>query len=454
MNLSYDVIIMIVFGVVILIVGIAFLISKSKLENQKGKPAVGTNNVKNTNKSTKEESNYKKNPNANVAKEDVFNFMEFEKIQDNMIIQQKGEKYTAVIKCKGINYNLMSEVEQLAVEEGFMTFLNTLKFPVQLYVQAQSVNLKSNIASYKENMKSIYEEYDDINGEYNTVLNSLESTDEEIQDVEDKRNSILNVLEYGQDIVRYVEKLALNKSMLQRSFYVLVSYYKSELSNASNFNKEELLDICYSELFTRVQSIMSGLSMCSVNESILNSNEIAELLYSAYNRDDKNYMSVQQALEAGFYRLYSTSEDAITKKHKRLLENIKQEAEYKAIAALNKAIEEGTLTTETDIEDAYDQETSKQAIEIVKREKVSDKLKQDAKKIIVEEYKKSKKERLEKQEEKIAEMREKIDKLKGVDNQDNVAEEIQDATEVQEVVQENNLTEDNNSTEADEESIV
>ncbi|MBQ8044359.1 MAG: hypothetical protein IJ272_09500 [Clostridia bacterium] len=454
MNLSYDVIIMIVFGVVILIVGIAFLISKSKLENQKGKPAVGTNNVKNTNKSTKEESNYKKNPNANVAKEDVFNFMEFEKIQDNMIIQQKGEKYTAVIKCKGINYNLMSEVEQLAVEEGFMTFLNTLKFPVQLYVQAQSVNLKSNIASYKENMKSIYEEYDDINGEYNTVLNSLESTDEEIQDVEDKRNSILNVLEYGQDIVRYVEKLALNKSMLQRSFYVLVSYYKSELSNASNFNKEELLDICYSELFTRVQSIMSGLSMCSVNASILNSNEIAELLYSAYNRDDKNYMSVQQALEAGFYRLYSTSEDAITKKHKRLLENIKQEAEYKAIAALNKAIEEGTLTTETDIEDAYDQETSKQAIEIVKREKVSDKLKQDAKKIIVEEYKKSKKERLEKQEEKIAEMREKIDKLKGVDNQDNVAEEIQDATEVQEVVQENNLTEDNNSTEADEESIV
>ena len=312
--MDYNMIMLIVFGVVILVFGIAYLISKNKLENKSNKSvAVGN---KGDDKNSSSESNYKKNPNANVAKEDVFNFMEFDKIQDNMIIQQKGEKYTAVVKCKGINYNLMSEVEQLSVEEGFMTFLNTLKFPVQLYVQAQTVNLKSNIAEYKQNMRAIHDEYDEVNTEYNMVLNSLESTDEEIENVEDKRNSVLNVLEYGQDIVKYVEKLALNKSMLQRSFYVLVSYYKSELSNASNFNKEELLDICYSELFTRVQNIMSGLSMCSVTASILNSNEIAELLYSAYNRDDKNYMSVQQALEAGFYRLYSTSEDAVTKKHK------------------------------------------------------------------------------------------------------------------------------------------
>lgn len=454
MNLSYDAIVVIVIGVITLIVGIAFFVSKSKLDKKQMR-------VKNTNmpnnkpaKAKSEESNYKKNPNANIAKEDVFNFMEFDKIQDNMIIQQKGEKYTAVVKCKGINYNLMSEVEQLAVEEGFMTFLNTLKFPVQLYVQAQSVNLKSNIASYRENMKGIYEEYDDINGEYNAVLNSLESTDEEIQDVEDKRNSILNVLEYGQDIVRYVEKLALNKSMLQRSFYVLVSYYKSELSNASNFNKEELLDICYSELFTRVQSIISGLSMCSVNASILSSNEIGELLYSAYNRDDKNFMSVQQALESGFYRLYSTSEDAITKKHKRLVEGIRQEAEYKAIAALNKAMEEGTLVTQADAEDAYDQESSKQAIEIIKREKVSEKVKQDAKKIIVEEYKKAKKERLEKEEARIDEMREKIAKIKGAPVEQDVQEQDSQETEKQEIVEENTMLEENNSTDEANDSIV
>ena len=409
----------IIFGVAVLVFGIILLVAKNKEENKAGKKS-----------NSKPETNaYKKNPEAGIAKDDIFNFMEFDKIQDNMIIQQKGEKYTAVIKCKGINYNLMSEVEQLAVEEGFMTFLNTLRFPVQLYVQAQSVNLKSNIADYKENMKSIYDEYDEVNSEYNMILNSLESTDEEIQDAEDKRNSVLNVLEYGQDIVKYVEKLALNKSMLQRSFYVLVSYYKSELSNASSFNKEELLDICYSELFTRVQNIISGLSMCSVDAAELNSNEIADLIYSAYNRDDKNYMNVQQALESGFYRLYSTSEDALVKKNKKLVEDMRREAEYKAVVALNKAIDEGTLTTQIDAEDAYDQETSKQAIEIIKKEKVPEKVKQDAKKIIVEDYKAAKKERLERQEENINKMKEKISAVKGEDVQEESTVEHQKAEE-------------------------
>lgn len=415
--MEFNAITIIIFGVFLLIAGIVYLVSKNKTNNAKSK------NVETSNNNLSKVAHKGENT-ANIAKEDVFKFMEFDRILDNMIIQQNGEKYTAVIKCKGINYSLMSDVEQLAVEEGFMTFLNTLKFPIQLYVQAQTVNLKNNINDYKGNMKNILEEYDDINMQYNTILNSLESTDEEIDEIEKKRSSILNVLEYGQDIVRYVEKLALNKSMLQRSFYVLVSYYKSELTNSSGFSKEELLDICYSELFTRVQNIISGLSMCSVSSTILNSNDIAELLYSAYNRDDKNFMSVEQALEAGFHRLYSVSEDAIIKKQQKLVENLKKEAEYKAIVALNKAIEEGNISTEEDAEDAYDQESSKQAIEIIKKEKISESTKQKAKKIIIDEYKDAKKKRIEKQEEKLENMKKKVLKATGETENNNENEEI------------------------------
>lgn len=440
--MGFNAITIIIFGVMLLVFGVFYLVSKSKGNQKTTKTTTKNAPVANTTSQT--QSSMKKNETvANVNKEDMFKFMEFDKIQDNMIIQQKGEKYTAVIKCKGINYSLMSEVEQLSVEEGFMNFLNTLKFPIQLYVQAQTVNLKNNVKDYKDNMKTLMEEYDDINNEYNAVLNSLESTDEEIDDLEQKRSSIVNVLEYGQDIVRYVERLALNKSMLQRSFYVLVSYYKSELSNASSFNKEELLDICYSELFTRVQNIMSGLSMCSVSSSILNSNELAELLYSAYNRDDKNFMSVEQALEAGFHRLYSVSEDAIMKKNQKLAESIRKDAEYKAIVALNKAIDNGEITTEEDAEDAFDQESSKQALEIIKREKVDDKTKQDAKKIIIDEYKKAKKERMKKQEEKIEAMREKL-----YSNGEDTENQEEDIT------QENNEPVEDTTEETNEDTIV
>ena len=42
-----------------------------------------------------------------------------------------------VVECQGINYDLMSQEEKVSVEEGFSQFLNTLKEPVQLYIQTR-----------------------------------------------------------------------------------------------------------------------------------------------------------------------------------------------------------------------------------------------------------------------------------------------------------------------------
>ena len=78
----------------------------------------------------------------------IFNFMEFEKIEDNMIIQKKG-KYLMVIECQGVNYDLMSEMERTSVEQGFIQFLNTLRTEIQIYVQTRTVNLEESILTYK-----------------------------------------------------------------------------------------------------------------------------------------------------------------------------------------------------------------------------------------------------------------------------------------------------------------
>ena len=387
-------IIIIMFGVVLLIGAVVWVIISSKVKKESQKNEEDETRTKTVQKNVKTENPYKKNPNANVNKDDIFNFMSFDKIEDNMIIQDSGRKYNAIIKCKGINYNLMSEVEQLSVEEGFITFLNTLKSPIQLYVQANNINLKDSIAKYNNNMKELENEYEDLSAQYTMLVNSLEATDEEIAEVEEKRSSIQNVLEYGHDIVRYVERLALNKAMLQRNFYIVVSYYSSELTLGSEFKKDEIADMCYTELFTRVQNIQSALLACSVSSEILGSNDLAELLYSAYNRDDENYINVRQALDSGFHRLYSTSEDAIQKKHDRLIQTMKEEAEYKAIEALAKAVEEGTYVSPQVAESAYEQEVSKQAIDLVKSERIDENIKSRAKKIIVEEYKENERKRI------------------------------------------------------------
>jgi len=411
--MNAEVIKLIVLGLLLLFAGIIFIASKNKPKSTSSKNE--TQKKKTDKAATPKEVVYKKNTKDDIEKEDLFKFMEFDRIEDNMIISQNGEKYTAVIRCKGINYNLMSEIEQLSVEEGFINFLNTLKYPIQLYVQAQNIDLKENISKYKENIKDIMVEYDDLTADYNMAVNSLETTEEEIDEVEKKRNRALNVLEYGQDIIRYVEKLSLNKNMLQRNFYVLVSYYKSEISGVSSFKEEEILDICYSELFIRVNNIISGLSMCSVSGEVLKSNDIAELLYSSYNRDDHNIIKVREALDSGFYRLYSTSEDAITKKNKMLLDSIRQEAEYKAVQALAKAVEEGNLVTPQDVEDTFDQESSKQALELIKNERIDDKVKSRAKKIVIEEYKENKKRRTAEKEKVIQEQIEELSEIGAIE---------------------------------------
>lgn len=346
--------------------------------------------------STRGKESSSKEKKHEIKKEDVFDFMEFDEISDNMIIQNKGTRYTMMIQCKGINYDLMSDVEQLSVEEGFITFLNTLTSPIQLYVQAQNLDLKGTIKVYKQHVDKIKEEFENVNQEYNRVNEAFDSTKEEISNIEKERNKTLNVYEYASDIVNYVERISLNKSLLQRTFFVLVSYNSSEINAIDRFSKEEVRNICYNELVTRAQSIINGLAGCSVAGRILNSNEIADVLYTAYNRDDKGLMSVKEALDSGFYRLYSTSEDIFLKKQKKLQEEIDNEARIKALETLKESIKEGEYISPRIKQLDIEEQISKKASEIVRRENVPIDIKEKANEKLIQEFRKTKKDILEK----------------------------------------------------------
>ncbi len=63
-----------------------------------------------------------------IINNQFFDFMEFNGVEDNMIVQKNGKRYIMVIECQGINYDLMSQMEKVGVEEGFQQFLNTLRF--------------------------------------------------------------------------------------------------------------------------------------------------------------------------------------------------------------------------------------------------------------------------------------------------------------------------------------
>lgn len=376
-----------------------------------------SSNKKEKSKKSSDSSSDKPNKASNINKDktkrdDVFKFMEFDRIQDNMIIQNNGKRYTMAIKCKGINYDLMSEVEQMSVEQGFITFLNTLKYPIQLYVQAQNVDLKHVVKGYKERVEPLREEYAKYNRLYDEKSSIFDVNKEEVNEIDRERTKISNVYEYANDIISYVEHMSVNKSLLQRNFYVLVSYSKADIVAADKFTKEELEEMCYTELSTRCNSIISALASSSVTGSILNSNELADLLYIAYNRDDKSLIGVREALESGFYRLYSTSKDAFQKKDEILQDAIATEAKLKAIMSLEKAYNEKNLKTDSMVELETEQEISKQAVSLLESENLDLNLKQDAIDDIMDDFRKEKKEYEEKIDEELAEKGEEIQKEK------------------------------------------
>ncbi len=323
---------------------------------------------------------------TNIPRKDVLDFMEFDSIADNMIIQENGTKFTMVLQCKGINYDLMSDIEQLAVEEGFIVFLNTLKFPVQLYVQARAVDLKKNLNIYQDSVDDLLTRFNTADENYKALANELDVDFTKVAAAKEERDRMANIVEYAQDITRYVERISLNKNILQRRFYIVFSYFKSEVTSVSEFSEDEIREICHRELYTRGQSIMSALMSCSVTSRLLDSNELAELLFVSYNRDDEKLMDIRTALDSGFYRLYSTSKDVYEKKQELAQKEVEEEAAKRVQEAIRLTLRSAVVQSEDEIVEEFEEKTDRQALEIIRNADLDDDAKNHLTNIIAENH--------------------------------------------------------------------
>lgn len=277
-----------------------------------------------------------KNPVNAQNRQSIFNFMEFDNIEDNMIVQRNESRYLMVIGCQGVNYDLMSEMEKNSVEESFVQFLNTLRYPIQMYIQTRAVNLESSLRGYKEKLKEVEDKYNNLEIRYNQMLDSGDYTDEQLQKAYFELTRQANLKEYGNSVIQDTERMSLNRNILNKTYYIVVSYYAAEAGN-DKLDKEEIKNIAFSELYTRCQSIISSISPCGVRGKILRTNELVELLYMAYNRDEAETFGLDKALKAGFNELYSTAPDVYEKKMKELDKLIEQRAMDKAVQKVNEA---------------------------------------------------------------------------------------------------------------------
>ena len=271
------------------------------------------------------------NPTSNIkvattyTKKSIFKFMQFDKIEDNMIVQDNGQKYLMVIGCEGVNYDLMSQVEKTAVEAGFVQFLNTLRYPIQLYTQTRTVNIGESIQNYKSRLDISKKELDTKQQEYNKLIKTENYNQKQAEILRKELVRLKNLYEYGQDVIDNIQKTSQNKNVLRKHYYIVVPYYAAEIGT-DLLDEEEMRSMIFSELYTRAQSLIRALFSCEMKCKILNSNELVELLYVAYNRDESETYSVQKAIKAGYNELYATAPDVLDKRMKALDERIEENA--------------------------------------------------------------------------------------------------------------------------------
>lgn len=382
-------ILVVVLGVMLFIlltlIGILVFLKYRQVKSEKNIPS---NNDKKENKNDKKKSKIQESYNI----QSVFDFMEFDKIEDNMILQKNGKRFLMIIKCQGINYDLMSGVEKTSVEQGFIQYLNTLRSPIQIYVQTRTVDLTGSISTYKEKVKELGDNYAQKEFEYNQKVRSGEYSQMELEKEKFEMAKARNLYEYGMDIVSNTERMSLNRNILSKQYYIILSYYPDE-ANDGIFSKDEVRNIAFSELYTRCQSTISLLSVCGINGKILDSIELADLLYTAYNRDEAEMYDLKKAINSGYDNIYVTAPDVLDKRIKELDRQMEIDAIEKANEAVYKVKNEQEKRLKKK-EEEYERNVIARALEILEENKqlIGRELKEQAEEEIKKQEKNSNKE--------------------------------------------------------------
>lgn len=213
---------------------------------------------------TTPQSSKPRNPNSTQ------NTLLIAELREGMAIMNDGS-FRAVVSCQSINFDLMSAREREGVEYSYQSFLNSLYFPVQIFIRSQKVD----IGPYLDRLAKIRRSQD---------------------------NMLLGVL--MDDYMGFIDAISQETNIMDKSFYVVVPFYStgdvtSFTQNSKNIfatflkpEKQKLVTVdqasylkAKEEIGNRVNAVMSGLFQMGIKSRQLDTKQLGELYYNTYNPD-------------------------------------------------------------------------------------------------------------------------------------------------------------------------
>lgn len=192
-------------------------------------------------------------------------YLDISEIVSDMVIMKDGT-VRAVLLVSSINFALKSIEEQEATIQAYMTFLNSLEYPVQIVIQSRKMNIDDYILSLTKHQRETK----------NDLLRAQ---------IADYRNFITEMVELGE--------------IMQKRFYMVIQYdpvtnkrknFFSRLgeavspASAAKLNAKQMADRI-EQISRRVDITLGMISSMGLDAVRLDTQALIELYYTVYNPD-------------------------------------------------------------------------------------------------------------------------------------------------------------------------
>jgi hypothetical protein len=192
-------------------------------------------------------------------------FVSIRDIKDNVIIQKNGQM-RMVLLASSINFALKSVDEQKGILLQFQSFLNTLDFDLQIYIQSRRLNIEP----YLELLQT-------LDGKQNNDLMRIQ------------------IREY----IEFIRTFTKDIDVMSKNFFVVIPYspqkvdFSRSITNLLSPKKrsqatpnEAQFEEHRIQLEQRVGLVTAGLARVGVRSITLQKDDLVELYYHLYNPAD------------------------------------------------------------------------------------------------------------------------------------------------------------------------
>jgi len=186
-------------------------------------------------------------------------FIPIKEIKEGIVLMRDGS-LRVVLVLSSINFALKSEDEKESIISSYQGFLNSLPFPIQIYVKSRKLHLDG-------------------------YLNALDTQ------LAKQTNELLRL--QTSQYKEFIGELLEYASIMEKRFFVIVPFYPSGIEKEGIIKglftgKPTIItdfETQKTELMARVDQVITGLTSIGVRCAALNTEELIELYYTVYNPD-------------------------------------------------------------------------------------------------------------------------------------------------------------------------